>query len=91
MEAAENINNEALIQNNMIKMDNVYNVCKATIKLDLNDGVGSGFFIKLERNNKEFYCIMTNEHIITKERINNKEEILINYDNEKKKFNNKIR
>ena len=84
MEAAENINNEAIIQNNMIKMDNVYNVCKATIKLDLNDGVGSGFFIKLERNNKEFYCIMTNEHVITEEHINNKEEILINYDNEKK-------
>ena len=65
-------------------MDNVYNVCKATIKLDLNDGLGSGFFIKLERNNKEFYCIMTNEHVITKEHINKKEEILINYDNEKK-------
>ena len=46
MEEDKNINDEVLINNNMIKMDNVYNLCKATIKLDLSDGLASGFFIK---------------------------------------------
>ena len=72
--------NEALINNNMIPMDNVYDICKATIKIELKNFVkASGFFLKFERNNKDFYCIMTNQHVIKPDIIRNKEEILIIY------------
>ena len=85
MEEEKSIIDEIFINNNMIKMDNVYNVCQATVKIKIdNIRVASGFFIKLKRNNKEFYCIMTNQHVITPDIINNKKEILIKYDNEKK-------
>ena len=83
--------NEALINNNMIPMDNVYDICKATIKIELKNFVkASGFFLKFERNNKDFYCIMTNQHVIKPDIIRNKEEILIIYENEKKNFTIKL-
>ena len=56
---------------------------KATVKIKLSEGKGTGFFIKLERNKKPFYCLMTNQHVISPEIINNKEIISI-YDNEEK-------
>ena len=84
MEEEKSIIQEILIKNNMIKINNFYNICQATIKIKLNNHVASGFFIKLKRNHKEFDCIMTNQHVITPELINNKNEILIKYDNEKK-------
>ena len=85
--------NEALINNNMIQMDNVYDICKATIKIKIEtktNRIGSGCFLKFERNNKDFYCILTNQHIIQPNMVQNKEEILIKYDNEKKYFNIKL-
>ena len=56
---------------------------KATVKIKLSSGVGSGFFIKLERNKKPFYCLMTNQHVIESEMIQN-EEIIFLYDNEER-------
>ena len=56
---------------------------KATVKIRLSSGVGSGFFIKLERNKKPFYCLMTNQHVIESEMILNKEIIFL-YDNEER-------
>ena len=83
--------NEALINNNMIPMDNVYDICKATIKIELKNFIkASGFFLKFERNNKNFYCIMTNQHVIEPNMVRNKEEILIIYENEKKNFTIKL-
>ena len=38
-------------------------VCKIITKYK----EGTGFLIKLYRNNNPFYCLMTNEHIIQKE------------------------
>jgi len=71
-------------------MKNIFEICRATLKIELKNGngsgSGSGFFITFERNKKEFYCIMTNEHVITPERIIDKEEINIKYDNESKSF-----
>ena len=49
----------------------------------------SGFLIQLFKDEKEFYCLMTNEHVITKEMIEQKISIDIYYDNQYK-FN-KIR
>jgi len=83
--------NEVLINNNMIPVDNVYDICKATIKIVLkNNKIGSGFFLKFERNNKDFYCIMTNQHVIESNIVRKKEEIVIIYENEKKNFTIKL-
>ena len=83
--------NEVLINNNMIPMDNVYDICKATIKIILkNNRIGSGFFLKFERNNKNFYCIMTNQHVIESNIVRKKEEIVIIYENEKKNITIKL-
>ena len=56
---------------------------KATVKIKFSSCVGSGFFIKLERNKKPFYCLMTNQHVIESEMIQN-EEIIFLYDNEER-------
>ena len=47
-------------------------VCK--IRIDTNNGFfgGSGFFLKFLINGNFFYWLVTNEHVITKEMINNK-------------------
>ena len=52
MEEEKSIIQEILIKNNMIKINNFYNICQATIKIKLNNHVASGFFIKLKRNHK---------------------------------------
>ena len=36
---------------------------------------GSGFLIKFFKGEKDFYCLMTNEHVVTKEMIANKTKI----------------
>ena len=56
---------------------------KATVKIKVPEGTGTGFFIKLERNKKPFYCLMTNQHVIESEMILNKEIIFL-YDNEER-------
>ena len=73
--------------NNIIQIDNVCNIFKSTLKIELKDGAkSSGFFIKYKINEKPFYCMMTNEHVITYNLTNKGEEILIKYDNEKKEL-----
>ena len=56
---------------------------KATVKIKVPKGTGTGFFIKLERNKKPFYCLMANQHVIEYEMILNKEIIFL-YDNEER-------
>ena len=59
----------------------------STLKIILKDGLGSGIFLKTERNNKPFYLIMTNQHVISEEMIDKKETIIIKYANENKPIN----
>ena len=56
-------------------------VCKSICKIVISNKIDSGFLIKLYRGNNPFYCLMTNEHAITKEMIELKETIEIYYDN----------
>ena len=53
----------------------------------IKNGKASGFFIKFKRNNKPFYCIMTNQHVVTSELTNKGEKIIVKYDNEDKYIN----
>ena len=62
------------------------NVLNSSVKIIIDsNNFGSGFFIKIKKNNgKQFYCLMTNQHVITPEIIEQKKKIKILYSNEKK-------
>jgi len=63
------INQALFTQNQIIDIKKVYNIAKCTVKIEININnkisIGSGFFLKFKRNNKMFYCLMTNQHVIT--------------------------
>lgn len=88
----DEIVDEILIDNNMVQMGNVFNICRATVKIQLkNGGIGSGFFLKFERNEKMFHCIMTNQHVIKSDMIEKGDEMItVKYENEKKEFDIKL-
>ena len=44
-----------------------------------NESYGTGFLMKLEKENTPFYCLITNEHVIPEELIETKAEIKILY------------
>ena len=49
-----------------------------------NKEIASGFLIKFFKDQQDFFCLMTNEHVITKELIEKKETITFYYDSESK-------
>jgi len=77
----ENRINEVETENslNQINLD-LYTVIKSVCKIIINNSNGTGFLIKLFKNKKDFYCLMTNEHIITRQMINSKIKITIFFD-----------
>ena len=87
-EKEEEVIEECLInkKQKIVPMKHIIEICRSTLKIELKKGKGSGFFITFVRNKKQFYGIMTNEHVITPKMIQNMEEIKINYDNESKNF-----
>jgi len=73
--------------NHIYPLGNIYNVSKGTIKILFEDkSLSSGFFLKFERNDQPFHCLMTNTHALKEERVKNKEKIIIKYDNENKEL-----
>ena len=85
---------ETYVEKSEIKnIKNIYNVSKGTgkIEYDLNGDkiLGSCTLLKLERNSKPFFCIMTNDHVI-REAIENEKEISLKYDNEKETLSFKL-
>ena len=83
---------EKLVNKSQInKIDNIIKISKGTVKIELTNGEkGSGFFLKFNRNNKPFYCLMTNQHVITSDMVNRGENILIKYENETKTLSIKL-
>ena len=78
---------EIYIKGNEIdKKSHEANVLNSSVKIIIDlYNFGSGFFIKFNKNNgKTFYCLMTNQHVITPEIIEEKEKIQVFYENEKK-------
>ena len=59
-------------------------VCKIKIGKKSESVFGSGFLLRYLINEKYFYCLMSNEHIITKDLIKNSGIIIVSYNNENK-------
>ena len=88
---------ECIIKNNnkpFEELDSkIMNVSKSVCKLKLETLsetiIGTGFLLKFYIDQEIFYCLMSNEHIIRKDLINNN-NICILYDNENKLLNIKL-
>ena len=86
MGATSPIQKEVLIKNNQIILIplNLLKTFKSLCKIEYKDKIGSGFLIKLEKRNEDFFCLITNEHVITKDMIEKKEKITFYFDSEEK-------
>ena len=85
MENNERINEVEMKDHEIKEIDiNLHKTCKSICKILYKNKVGTGFFIKLYKEEKKLFCLMTNEHVITKEMIELKEVININYNYEEK-------
>ena len=89
MECEDIIKDEIKLDNPIDPIDKTMKVAKGTVKIELSNdkGLASGFFLQLKRNNKNFYCLMTNAHVVNEDMIKNKEKIKIKYDIEEKELN----
>jgi len=78
--------NEVEVKENPIKEVDISlnKVIKSVCKIIYENNVGTGFLIKLYKEEKEFKCLMANEHIITKEMIELNKIINIKYNCEEK-------
>ena len=71
--------------NNSPIPEGITSISKSIVKINYKDKMSKGFLIKLFKDDKEFFCLMTGgEKIISKAMINQKEEIKFFYDNESK-------
>ena len=69
----------------LIPIDSIVPATKSLCKIITNYKIASGFLIKLFKGEEDFYCLISNEHIITKNMIKNKEKITFLYDSESKR------
>ena len=85
MEASDR-KNEVETKTSEIKeiVANLNESCKSICKIIYQNNFGTGFFIKLYKDEKELLCLMSNEHVITKDMIESKATINIKYNYEKK-------
>ena len=65
-------------------------ICKIKIKTPKGTIYGTGFLLRFYIEQEVFYCLISNEHVISKEIINNKNNVDISYDNEIKSVNIKL-
>ena len=66
-----------------IKEPEMQSAIKSICKISKLNEISFGFLIKFFKKDKDFYCLMTNEHTITQEMIKKKEKITFYYDNDK--------
>ena len=69
-----------LFRNDISLLQTTASLCK----MKTNDKISSGFLIKLFKDKKDFFCLMTNAHVITKDMVENQESFMFYFDNEKK-------
>ena len=88
----EDRKNEVEIKDKPIKeVDiNLCEVTKSICKIIYDNKCGTGFLIKLFKEEKELYCLMSNEHVITKDMIESNKIITVYYNYEKKMIKLKL-
>jgi hypothetical protein len=69
----------------MIPINKYEDKIKSVCKIKIDNIYGSGFLLKIPRSMDIFYCLMTNEHVITSNMINSNKIIEIKYNNQKEK------
>ena len=75
----------------MLPMENSFDLGLSTVRILVKECKrASGVFLKTQRNNKPFYSILTNEHVISSDMINQKKSIIIKYQNQKKELELKL-
>ena len=77
---------EVITKNSEIKEVDISltKVLQSICKIAYGNKCGTGFLIKLYKDGKELFCLMTNEHVIKEAMINSKEIINVNYKLESK-------
>lgn len=79
--------NQGIIKDSKINsLKILYKVLKSICKIITPDGIGTGFFLKIEKKDETFYCIMTCEHVVTHKMIISQEDIKILLIMKKRKF-----
>ncbi len=77
--------NQGLIQGSqLITIPKSIMALKSICKIKTSTQMSSGFLLKLFKKEEDFFCLITNEHVITKEMISNKDKIEFYYDDENK-------
>ena len=85
MEASDRKNEVETKTSEIKEIDvNLNESCKSICKIIYQNNFGTGFFIKLYKDEKELLCLMSNQHVIRKDMIESKETINIKYNYEKK-------
>ena len=78
-------NEERETHNPLIQLDtDMIDATKSVCRIMANEGDGTGFLLKTFKDNKEFFCLISNEHVITKDTIEAKQKIIISYDKKNK-------
>ena len=80
------INEKEIKDSKLIEIDRVLEVSGGICRIIINNTIGTGFFMRLEKSNKSFYCLITCEHVVEEEMIDSKNEIEVYYDNQKSKL-----
>ena len=93
-EVCESINNKNIRTNEVItdasaihQVNLLFEVGPSVCKIIVSDHIGTGFFIKLYKENKPLFVLMTNEHVIENDMIEKKEKLLIYYNNQNNSLN----
>ena len=78
---------EAFINGNEpIKLNTVKEVSKSLCFIQTQNASGSGFLIRLFKRTQDFFCLITCEHVITREMVNQRKTIKFFYDSQKPKL-----
>lgn len=89
-EYGERVNQVKIGISKINKVNHEYDAYKSVCKITCLNLVGTGFFIKLLKNNKDFYCLISCEHVIQSSMIESNETIKIDYDNYHKSLKIKL-
>ena len=86
-ESAQSKNKEnKIVDSTLFRNDiSLLQATSSLCKIQNNDKISSGFLIKLFKDKKDFFCLMTNEHVINKDMVKNQESFMLYFDNEKKR------